>query len=95
MLNSSLSSPVTEQTYYFTTASGGAYPFTRIVNTGTFRRQSTETWVSGDTPAVSASSVYVATATISIYPTILLAFTGGTITGAGWASATRIGWKNN
>jgi hypothetical protein len=90
LLNSSVSSPVTAQTYYFSTASGGSYASTRISNTGTFRKQSTETWAIGDNPAVSASSVYVATSSISIYPTIQLAFTGGTITGAGWASATRI-----
>jgi hypothetical protein len=90
LLNSSVSSSVTAQTYYFSTASGGSYASTRILNTGTFRKQSSETWAIGDNPAVSASSVYVATSSISIYPTIQLAFTGGTITGAGWASATRI-----
>lgn len=81
----------TIQSFYFSNASGGAYA-TRINNTGTNRLHFSMGYGSGDNPAYSGGGTYYASAAISLYPTLLITYSGiGALTGTGYASAVRIG----
>lgn len=79
----------TAQSFYFSNANGGAYA-TRIANTGTTRLHFQINYGNGDNPSYSGGGTYYASAAISLYPTLLINYTG-TLTGTGYASATRIG----
>jgi hypothetical protein len=82
----------TAQTLYFslTSAPTGTYA-TRIPNCGETRILTTYTYASGDTPAFSGSFSYYTSTTTTIYPIFQIDFTGGTISGTGYYTATRIG----
>ena len=81
----------TAQSFYFSNASGASATYsTRIANTGTTRIHSSNSYASGDTPAFSGGGMYYTSSAITLYPAVLINYTG-TLTGTGWASATRIG----
>ena len=79
----------TAQSFYFATSTGGAYS-ERIANTGTIRIHTQNVYAANDTPAFSGSGTIYTNANKTIYPTILINYTG-TLTGKGYATATRIG----
>ena len=80
----------TAQTIYVSTASAGAYS-TRVPACGSTRIHTTYTYAIGDTPAFSGSFSYYTASGASLYPVFILTFTGGSFSGTGYYTATRIG----
>ena len=81
-----------QQSFFFSSASGALATYdTRIANTGTTRFHSAMTYANTDNPSYSGGGTYYASAAINLYPAINITFTGGTLSGTGYASATRIG----
>ncbi len=81
----------TAQTLYSSLASGGIYSTQRISNSGITRIHTTYTYAIGDTPAFSGSFSYYVTVPTTIFPVFQINFTGGTVSGTGYYTATRIG----
>ena len=79
----------TAQTIYISTASAGAYS-TRVPACGSTRIHTTYTYAIGDTPAFSGSFSYYTASGASLYPVFILTFTGGSFSGTGYYTATRI-----
>lgn len=82
----------TQQAFFFSDQSGSAAAYsTRIDNTGTTRFHSTMAYTNNDRPAYSGGGTYYASSAITLYPALNITFSTGTLTGTGYASATRIG----
>lgn len=90
LTNTVASTTATSQAFYFSNTNGGALA-SRRDNTGTVRVHTSNIYGVNDVPMFSGCGTYYASASISLYPTVLINYSGGTLTGLGYASAVRIG----
>jgi len=78
------------QSFYFSNTNNGAYS-TRIANTGSTRIHNPNVYNVNDTPSFSGGGCLYTSGGQTIYPTLVINFSSGSLSGTGWANATRIG----